>query len=114
MFVVSAWAQRIVELGSCRQVIIFTHDVSFILDLKRAAEAATVNDVWTLRTIYGEADLIERLAGGRIRSALVSTVAAGSCQENLLVGCSSVFKPFCHLFPVVPVGGFDMQSSPRA
>ena len=35
-------AQRIVELGSSRQVIIFTHDVAFILDLKRAAEAATV------------------------------------------------------------------------
>ncbi|WP_419845520.1 AAA family ATPase [Candidatus Poriferisocius sp.] len=35
-------AQRIIELASSRQVIIFTHDVAFVVDLKRAAEAASV------------------------------------------------------------------------
>ena len=35
-------AQRIVELGTKRQVIIFTHDIAFMVDIKRAAEAASV------------------------------------------------------------------------
>ncbi len=36
-------ARRIVELASGRQVVVFTHDVAFIVDLKRAAEAASVD-----------------------------------------------------------------------
>ena len=35
-------ARRIVELGIRRQVIIFTHDIAFMVDIKRAAEAASV------------------------------------------------------------------------
>ena len=35
-------AQRIVELGSKRQVIVFTHDIAFMVDIKRAAEASSV------------------------------------------------------------------------
>ena len=38
-------ARRIVELASRRQVVIFTHDVAFVVDLKRAAEAASVEVV---------------------------------------------------------------------
>ena len=34
-------ARRIVELGIRRQVIIFTHDIAFMVDIKRAAEAVT-------------------------------------------------------------------------
>ncbi len=36
-------ARRIVELACKRQVILFTHDVAFIVDIKRAAEAASVD-----------------------------------------------------------------------
>ena len=35
-------ARRIVELGRGRQVVIFTHDLAFTVDLKRAAEIAAV------------------------------------------------------------------------
>ena len=35
-------ARRIVELGTRRQVIVFTHDIAFMVDIKRAAEAASV------------------------------------------------------------------------
>ena len=35
-------ARRIVELAMRRQVVIFTHDVAFVVDLKRAAEAGSV------------------------------------------------------------------------
>ncbi|MYA84380.1 MAG: hypothetical protein F4Y12_02230 [Acidimicrobiaceae bacterium] len=38
-------ARRIVELASRRQVVIFTHDVAFVVDLKRAAEAVSVEVV---------------------------------------------------------------------
>ena len=38
-------ARRIVELANRRQVVIFTHDVAFVVDLKRAAEAASVEVV---------------------------------------------------------------------
>ena len=35
-------ARRIVELAMRRQVVIFTHDVAFVVDLKRAAESGSV------------------------------------------------------------------------
>ena len=38
-------ARRFVELASGRQVVVFTHDIAFIVDLKRAAEVASVDVV---------------------------------------------------------------------
>ena len=35
-------ARRLVELASHRQVIVFTHDVALVIDIKRAAETATI------------------------------------------------------------------------
>lgn len=44
-------ARRIVELSTTRQVIVFTHDVAFMVDLKRAAESADVevSERWIAR-----------------------------------------------------------------
>lgn len=44
-------ARRLVDLATTRQVVIFTHDIAFMIDLKRAAEAGSVpiEEHWVTR-----------------------------------------------------------------
>ena len=67
-------ARRLVELAATRQVVIFTHDIGFVIDLKRAATLASVDifEQWVSRQDDGIGSVadgspwVARMVGQRI------------------------------------------------
>ena len=55
-------ARRLVELAATRQVVIFTHDIGFVIDLKRAANLASVDifEQWVSRQGDGIGNVTDR------------------------------------------------------
>ena len=85
-------ARRLVELAETRQVVIFTHDIGFVIDLKRAAALASIDifEQWVSRQDYGIGSVMDgnpwaaRMVGQRIDGLtrrLAEMRRLRSCQD---------------------------------
>ena len=85
-------ARRLVELAATRQVVIFTHDIGFVIDLKRAAALASVDifEQWVSRqdddigSVTDGNPWAARMVGERVDSLsqrLAAIRRARSCQD---------------------------------
>ena len=74
-------ARRMLELSSSRQVVVFTHDVGFVVDLKRAANGldVSINERW----VNKEGALVGRINMGGPWDARITPQRRQNLEERL-------------------------------